>query len=64
MSRTMMCERGALQNADGSAEWTQDGTKVVAAVYGPQQTSTWKEHPERGVVDVVFRRTGTTGGKC
>eukprot|EP00884_Botryococcus_braunii_P015639 jgi/Botrbrau1/2759/Bobra.0164s0038.1 len=60
--RTMMCERGVQRNADGSAEWTQDRTRVVAAVYGPQQTTSWKEHPERAVVDVIFRQaSGGTG---
>lgn len=62
----MMCERGIQKTADGSAEWTQDRTQVVAAVYGPQQTIPRKEHPERAVVDVVFRpATGTSGaGTC
>ena len=50
-----MCESGILQRADGSAEWTQEQTCVLAAVYGPHQTAPRREHPERAIVDVSFR---------
>ena len=53
--RTLLCERGLLQRADGSARWCQDKTCVVAAIYGPRTTLGRKEDPEQAVVEVVFK---------
>jgi hypothetical protein len=50
-----MCERGVHQQADGSAEWVQEDTCVIAAVYGPHQTIARLEHPERAVISVSFQ---------
>lgn len=53
--RTLLCERGLLQRADGSARWCQDKTCVLAAIYGPRSTLGRKEDPEQAVVEVVFK---------
>ncbi|KAL3154233.1 hypothetical protein ABBQ32_013735 [Trebouxia sp. C0010 RCD-2024] len=53
--RTLLCERGLLHRADGSARWCQDKTCVVAAIYGPKMTLGRKEDPEQAVVEVVFK---------
>lgn len=53
--RTLLCERGLLQRADGSARWSQDKTSVIAAVYGPRTTLGRKEDSEQAVVEVVFK---------
>lgn len=53
--RTLLCERGLLQRADGSARWCQDKTCVLAAVYGPRTTLGRKEDPESAIVEVVFK---------
>lgn len=53
--RTLLCERGLLQRADGSARWCQDKTCVLAAIYGPRATLGRKEDPEQAVVEVVFK---------
>ena len=52
--RTLVCERGVLHRADGSARWAQGGTSVLASVYGPQSTLARKEDPEKAVVEVSF----------
>ncbi|KAK9840941.1 hypothetical protein WJX81_001421 [Elliptochloris bilobata] len=60
--RSMQCERGPLQRADGSARWCQGGSVVLAAVHGPRGTASRKEDPERAVVEIVFRpRSGLAG---
>ena len=53
--RTLLCERGLLQRADGSARWCQDKTCVLAAIYGPRTTLGRKENPEQAVVEVFFK---------
>lgn len=53
--RTLLCERGLLQRADGSARWSQDKTSVLAAVYGPCSTFGRKEDSEKAVVEVFFK---------
>lgn len=53
--RTLLCERGLLKRADGSARWCQDKTCVLAAIYGPRTTLGRKEDPEQAVVEVVFK---------
>ena len=61
-TRSLMCERGVLDRADGSAKWTQDGTIVLAGVYGPKQTSLSLEDAEQAVVGVVFTpKSGKSG---
>ena len=51
-----------LHRADGSARWTQGGTSVLAAVYGPQSTLARKEDPEKAIVEVTFSpRSGGAG---
>jgi exosome complex component RRP46 len=51
-----------LSRADGSARWAQGGTSVLAAVYGPIEAPTGRQHAERAVVEVVFRpRSGPPG---
>ncbi|KAG2429953.1 hypothetical protein HYH02_013904 [Chlamydomonas schloesseri] len=60
--RTLVCERAVLDRADGSAKWTQEGSSVLAAVYGPRQAKLQKEDAERAVVEVVFKpRAGLQG---
>ena len=53
--RTLLCERGLLQRADGSARWSQDKTSVIAAVYGPRSTFGRKEDSEQAIVEVFFK---------
>lgn len=55
LCRTLLCERGLLQRADGSARWSQDKTSVLAAVYGPRTTLGRKEDSEQAVVEVIFK---------
>ena len=60
--RSMSCARGMLQRADGSAQWSQEGTVVIAAVYGPHGAQARLENDERAIVDVVFKpRSGLAG---
>lgn len=59
----MHCETGVLSRADGSAQWSQEGSTVLAAVYGPLETSAAKESAEQASVEVVFKpRAGVAGG--
>mmetsp|Transcript_17594 Transcript_17594/g.37994 ORF Transcript_17594/g.37994 Transcript_17594/m.37994 type:complete len:242 (+) Transcript_17594:63-788(+) len=53
--RTVTCERGSLNRADGSAKWAQENSVVLAAVYGPRQAQAKKEDAEKAVVEVVFK---------
>ena len=53
--RTLLCERGLLQRADGSARWSQSNSSILAAVYGPRATVSRKEDPQQAVVEVVFK---------
>ena len=53
--RTLLCERGLLQRADGSARWSQSNSNILAAVYGPRATVSRKEDPQQAVVEVVFK---------
>ncbi|EFJ46566.1 hypothetical protein VOLCADRAFT_105481 [Volvox carteri f. nagariensis] len=60
--RTLVCERSVLDRADGSAKWTQEGSSVLAAVYGPRQAKPQKEDAEQAVVEVVYKpRAGLQG---
>mmetsp|Transcript_43191 Transcript_43191/g.82386 ORF Transcript_43191/g.82386 Transcript_43191/m.82386 type:complete len:243 (-) Transcript_43191:401-1129(-) len=53
--RALVCERGLLNRADGSARWTQDATTVIAAVYGPRAIPGYKESAEKAKVEVTFK---------
>jgi exosome complex component RRP46 len=54
--RAMSAEQGPLQRADGSAIFTQGGSSVLVAVYGPGQAVASKlERPDRAVVGVEWR---------
>ena len=60
--REVRCERGLLGRADGSASWSQLGTTVLAAVYGPLEAPTSKENAEQGVIEIIFKpRAGLSG---
>merc|ERR1712233_82836 len=62
--RSLFCERGLLERADGSAKWTQDGTSVLVGVYGPKQTSLFLEDAEQAVVGVVYTpKSGRAGNR-
>jgi exosome complex component RRP46 len=51
-----------LSRADGSARWSQQDTTVTAAVYGPLETTSGKQLPDRANVEVVFKpRSGLAG---
>ncbi|KXZ49109.1 hypothetical protein GPECTOR_23g4 [Gonium pectorale] len=52
---TLVCERSVLDRADGSAKWSQEGSSVLAAVYGPRQAKVQKEDAERAIVEVVYK---------
>uniref|UniRef100_A0A7S0QYE2 Exoribonuclease phosphorolytic domain-containing protein n=1 Tax=Pyramimonas obovata TaxID=1411642 RepID=A0A7S0QYE2_9CHLO len=53
--RTLACERGLLNRADGSARWSQDSSSVLAAVYGPKSVPGYKEDPEKAKIEVLFK---------
>ena len=61
--RTLICERGLLARADGSARWSQGGSEVLAAVHGPRQTATRKEDPERAILEVTWKPASGIAGK-
>ncbi|KAJ9524659.1 hypothetical protein QJQ45_017591 [Haematococcus lacustris] len=56
--RRVVCELSVLSRADGSAQWSQDDTSVLAAVYGPRQAPQQKEDAELAVIEVVFKPRG------
>ncbi|KAH7445218.1 hypothetical protein KP509_02G113000 [Ceratopteris richardii] len=53
--RPLVCARGLLHRADGSARWSQDNTIVIAAVYGPKAISGRRENPARAVLEVIWK---------
>mmetsp|Transcript_19012 Transcript_19012/g.34421 ORF Transcript_19012/g.34421 Transcript_19012/m.34421 type:complete len:279 (-) Transcript_19012:73-909(-) len=59
--RTIICEKGVLSRADGSASWAQEGTEVLAAVYGPIVSSIkvveqmGEEIAEGGAFEVIWK---------
>lgn len=53
--RKMSCQRGLLSRADGSAQWSQEGTSVIAAVYGPQAANSRVENEEKAAIEVIYR---------
>lgn len=54
--RQLGLHRAVLHRADGSASWKQEGTEVLAAVYGPVAAAARKEDSEKAIVEVLFRR--------
>lgn len=60
--RPLLCTRGLLERAHGSARWSQDGTIVLAAVYGPKSVGNKRENPERAMIEVIWKsRSGQAG---
>lgn len=60
--RRVLCETKVLSRADGSAQWSQEGTCVLVAVYGPVETTISKGHAEQASIEVVFKpRAGLAG---
>jgi exosome complex component RRP46 len=60
--RTLVCELSLLNRPDGSAKWSQDGSSIAAAVYGPRLAPPRKEDAEKAVVEVVYKpRAGIQG---
>ena len=53
--RQLSMSRAGLHRADGSASWTQEGTEVLACVYGPVEASARRENSEKAVVEVLYR---------
>ncbi|KAG0557968.1 hypothetical protein KC19_11G169600 [Ceratodon purpureus] len=53
--RPLQCSRGLLARAHGSATWSQESTRVMAAVYGPKPAAMRKENAERAVVEIIWR---------
>lgn len=52
-----------LHRADGSAEHSQNGYSVIAAVNGPIEVQRRDELPEEAAVDVAVRPATGVGGK-
>lgn len=48
-------ETSVLNQADGSAVWTQDQTKVICSVTGPVEVKTRDEIPNAATLDLVVR---------
>lgn len=60
--RPLVCSRGLLHRADGSARWSQENTIVVAAVYGPKAITGRRENAERAILEVTWKpKTGLAG---
>jgi len=60
--RPLSCELGVLSRPDGSASFTQGGTTVVVAVYGPAEVRTSRELIDRAIVEVVYNpKVGQSG---
>lgn len=55
MVRALSCWLGVLERADGSAQLDVENTKVITAVHGPLVVGGKREHPERAVVEVIFK---------
>ncbi len=45
--RSLKGEIGLLKRADGSSRLSQDGTRVLCAVYGPAEVKISKEHSDQ-----------------
>lgn len=48
-------ETSVLTQVDGSAQWTQDSTKVICSVTGPVEVKTRDEIPTAATLDLVIR---------
>ena len=65
--RKMACELGFVQEADGSARYSQGLTEVIVAVYGPAQPKYMRQEDPNGLtIDVSYTTTvacigGATG---
>ncbi|KAL8205000.1 hypothetical protein R6Q57_010623 [Mikania cordata] len=60
--RPVVCTRGVLHRAHGSASWAQGETKVIAAVYGPKAGTKKNENPEKACIEVIWKpKTGQSG---
>ncbi|XP_076915837.1 exosome complex exonuclease RRP46 homolog isoform X1 [Bidens hawaiensis] len=60
--RPVVCTRGVLHRAYGSASWAQGETKVIAAVYGPKAGTKKNENPEKACIEVIWKpKTGQSG---
>lgn len=60
--RSLECEKDLLTRASGSVRFKQGGTKILAAVHGPQPALQRKAQADRAVVEVVLRpRFGLPG---
>ncbi|KAL8263382.1 hypothetical protein R6Q59_024731 [Mikania micrantha] len=60
--RPVVCTRGVLHRAHGSASWAQGETKVLAAVYGPKAGTKKNENPEKACIEVIWKpKTGQSG---
>jgi ribonuclease PH len=66
--RSTACRLGILTRADGSAEWEQEQTVVLAAVHGPIVAGGWRESPTEATVEVHFKpfngKSGEPPPKC
>ena len=62
--RQLSMTRASLHRADGSASWTQEGTEVLAGVYGPVEASARREDAEKAVVEVLFRPLSGLAGQA
>lgn len=51
--RSLKGEVGLLKRADGSARLTQDGTRVLCAVYGPAEVKISKEQSDQYVIAMI-----------
>lgn len=54
-ARAMTCRLGVLGRADGSAQWEQDQTVIVAAVHGPLVVGGNRENASEAVIEVIFK---------
>lgn len=61
--RNLLCERGLLHRADGSAKFFLGKTCVLACVYGPSSTATRRENAEQAVIEVQYRPAAGLAGK-
>ncbi|OAE28256.1 hypothetical protein AXG93_4492s1470 [Marchantia polymorpha subsp. ruderalis] len=60
--RPLLCTRGLLERAHGSARWQQENTIVMAAVYGPKNVSGKRENSERATVEIIWKmKSGLPG---
>jgi exosome complex component RRP46 len=61
--RPLVCTRSLLSRADGSAQWSQENSTVLAAVYGPKSVTGKKENPEYASLEVIWKPKSGLSGK-